>query len=611
MGLDHRTRARPGTAARCGAAVVVAIVVALVASVTSAPVASAYPGAPWFQPASAYDDNFPDPSVLVVGSTYYAFSTNTGGAYLPSTTSLDQSSWVARPAYTPNPYNDDPFFNDALPEAPSWALQMDLGHPHLETEIQAPGVAQIGNRYVAFLTVRVAPTTAPTRYCIGVAVADHPQGPYTNVGNGPLQCDSDPVGSIDADPYVDPQGTPWLLWKSEGVPGQLATRIWARQLRPDGLGFASGSRAHHLLSTALPWEGDVIENPSMVHHQGRTYLFYSGNEWRSGDYRTGVAVCAGPTGPCHRPDADPVLGNTADWLGPGGADAFVDTEGRLRLAYHAWNAPHTDYPDHQACASDDSCGSQGQRHLRLVTVYHDATGGISVGEGPPPDDGRRFYVSNDFGGGYADEVFTYGRSGDEVFVGDWDGNGTDTLAVRRGNTFYVTNSLRGGVADETFAYGRVGDEVLVGDWDGDGDDTFAVRRGRIFYVTNSLRGGNADTTFAYGRDGDDVYVGDWDGNRTDTFTVRRGNVFHVSNSLRGGNAATTFAYGHAGDHVLVGDWDGRAGDTLGVRRNNVFHLSNRLAGGAPDETFAYGRVPDEVFVGDWDRDGRDTFTVRR
>src|SRR5690606_8499939 len=36
-------------------------------------------------------------------------------------------------------------------------------------------------------------------------------------------------------------------------------------------------------------------------------------------------------------------------------------------------------------------------------------------------------------------VFTYGRPGDEVLVGDWDGDGVDTLAVRRGTSVHIAN----------------------------------------------------------------------------------------------------------------------------------------------------------------------------
>jgi beta-xylosidase len=94
-------------------------VLAALLAVTSP--ASAYPGAPWFEPSKPYDDNFPDPDVLVVGDRYYAVGTSTGGAYLPVMTSSDLRTWVAREKYDPGaPLNEDPFFNDALPYPARW-----------------------------------------------------------------------------------------------------------------------------------------------------------------------------------------------------------------------------------------------------------------------------------------------------------------------------------------------------------------------------------------------------------------------------------------------------------------------------------------------------------
>ncbi|MCT4574462.1 hypothetical protein N3930_46980, partial [Bacillus thuringiensis] len=59
---------------------------------------------------------------------------------------------------------------------------------------------------------------------------------------------------------------------------------------------------------------------------------------------------------------------------------------------------------------------------------------------------------------------------------DWDGDGADTFATRRGNLYLVSDSLESGWADIEQNYGRSGDEVFVGDWDGDGSDTLGVRR---------------------------------------------------------------------------------------------------------------------------------------
>ncbi|WP_054953573.1 purple acid phosphatase family protein [Flaviflexus massiliensis] len=264
------------------------------------------------------------------------------------------------------------------------------------------------------------------------------------------------------------------------------------------------------------------------------------------------------------------------------------------------------------------------------SVYLDANGSPMAGEigeapvdpdpepepepTPTPDPiptGNAFALSNSWDSTTHDVAFAYGRIGDEVLVGDWDGNGTDTLAVRRGNTFFVNNELKGGNATTSFNYGRKGDEVLVGDWNGDGKDTFAVRRGTTFFVNNELKGGNATTSFNYGRKGDEVLVGDWNGDGKDTFAVRRGTTFFVNNELKGGNASTKYNYGRIGDEAFAGDFDGDGTDTVSLRRGNKFHVNNSLRGGNADSVLAYGRASDILFIGDWDGNGTDTPGVNR
>ncbi len=109
----------------------------------------------------------------------------------------------------------------------------------------------------------------------------------------------------------------------------------------------------------------------------------------------------------------------------------------------------------------------------------------------------------------------------DYFVGDWDGDSRDFLALRRGNKFYVCNTNATGAPVWLANDGREGDEVLVGDWNGDRKDTFAVRRGFTYHVKNTMAGGNADIVLNYGRANDVILVGDWDGNRSDTLGVVR------------------------------------------------------------------------------------------
>jgi len=202
-----------------------------------------------------------------------------------------------------------------------------------------------------------------------------------------------------------------------------------------------------------------------------------------------------------------------------------------------------------------------------------------------------------------DTTAVVGNHYDRVLTGDFDGDGKDTVAVRRGNTYALGRC--------TQTYGRVNDETLVGDWDGDGTDTLAVRRGATIYATDTPCSTKADRTLTYGRPGDVLLVGDFDGDGRDTFAVRRGNRYHVKNSLSGGGADRVLSYGRAQDTVLVSDWDGDGTDTFAVRRGNVYHLKNTLAGGLADRLVTYGRTGDTVLVGDWDGDGTDTLGVRR
>lgn len=68
----------------------------------------------WFKPGVPFTWQFPDPSVLRVGSFTWAASTNQGGAHLPMSWTTQSNVWTARANHAPNPYNRDPWMNDAL-----------------------------------------------------------------------------------------------------------------------------------------------------------------------------------------------------------------------------------------------------------------------------------------------------------------------------------------------------------------------------------------------------------------------------------------------------------------------------------------------------------------
>lgn len=89
-----------------------------------------------------------------------------------------------------------------------------------------------------------------------------------------------------------------------------------------------------------------------------------------------------------------------------------------------------------------------------------------------------------------DHVFVYGSVGDIGVVGDWNGDGIDTLGIVRGGVWHldVDGNGRWTDPDEERAFGEPGDYPLVGDFNGDGiDDMAIVRNGKIYIDANGNR----------------------------------------------------------------------------------------------------------------------------
>lgn len=388
-------------------------------------------------PGVRYAQNFPDPHVLLHEGTYYAYGTGTGGSMMPVMTSTDLVSWTARPHHDsdvvtstcPNGVDpsadDDPFLNDALVCPPKWGLALS-GHPHMIRRILAPSVLEVSpgqwRAYYAVMT-RWGNPFGPggnDTFCISVASATSPLGPFFDNSSGPLRCDGSQVGGV-LDPYAfldDPDGdgigTPHLIWKTEGVPSGLPaapspqpTRFYSQQLAADGLSFAPGSSRAFLLETGQPWnpntwEGTVIENPTLVSYKGKLILGWSANRWQGANYRFGMGICQTVRGPCSRGAGGvPVLANRGTESSRAGGNLFVDATGHLRVSYHYWTPPYTDYPSFPACQANGTCTTQGQR--RMAVVAH--SGFLDVNPGSPFEAEIGWLVDGGHAEGYADASF--------------------------------------------------------------------------------------------------------------------------------------------------------------------------------------------------------------
>lgn len=389
------TRPRVTTRQWAKLAVAVLAVMALAATAASAVDPPPYVDAPnsssvnphgWFQGGLQWTGDLNDPHVVRVGSTYYAYSSPTGGRYLPVVTSTDLTHWYIHPGWSTNgppgrpgySVGSDPAIpaeirssgdndvdkynnNDALVVPAWWGLNDPQGR-WLNRDLWAPGVMQIGANWYAYSAVRVSATTPGEpdphgygRFCLTVAVSTAgPLGPFRDSsGSGPIQCQPisvDPAGSIDPYPYHDPStNQDFLLWKAAGkvsAPGVQGheSSLMSVQLGADGKPLP-GAPWVKLLETdrRAPWQGGTVENPAMVQYQGVTYLFFAANDsvytddYGNSAYAEGYAICpSGPRGACYQPQAAlnaPLLSSSAGQNGQAGGNAFVDTAGNLRLSY--------------------------------------------------------------------------------------------------------------------------------------------------------------------------------------------------------------------------------------------------------------------------------------
>ncbi|WP_454051477.1 glycoside hydrolase family 43 protein [Cellulomonas sp. Marseille-Q8402] len=280
-----------------------------------------------------HDGDLPDPFVLRARDAWYAYGTQGRYGTMPVLTSADLVTWEV--------------VGDGMPTIASWA---GAGRHW------APEVVELGGRFVAYYTAMDRETQDQ---CIGVAFADGPAGPFVDASPVPLVCEHDEGGSIDASPFVDVDGTPYLLWKNDG--NHVGVRSWirVRQLAPDGSALV-GDPPADLLTHDQPWEGDLVEGPTVLVRDGRYHLLYSANDYGSADYGVGWAVADRLTGPWTKPSAEPLMRSNDVAAGPGHGSVVTTATGTW-YAHHAWppDAVGATYPGRQLWLTPLDLGPDG------------------------------------------------------------------------------------------------------------------------------------------------------------------------------------------------------------------------------------------------------------
>ena len=216
--------------------------------------------------------------------------------------------------------------DDALPELPSWVI---------EGKTWAPEVTQLEDG--SFVMYTTTTNFEPALQCIAVATADSPEGPFEIVGDRMLVCPEDDGGAIDASTFLDEDGTRYLLWKNDGNCCGLDTWLHIAPLSDDGLSLAG--KETKLVKQDQPWEGNLVEAPTLVERDGTYVLMYSANDYGSDKYAIGYATADSPTGPFTKAE-EPLLttdGSEGRFVGPGGQDVVTAPDGSDRLVFHSWD----------------------------------------------------------------------------------------------------------------------------------------------------------------------------------------------------------------------------------------------------------------------------------
>jgi len=198
--------------------------------------------------------------------------------------------------------------------------------------------------------------------------------------------------------------------------------------------------------------------------------------------------------------------------------------------------------------------------------------------------------------GPPDATFTYGQAGDVPLVGDWNGDGTTGIGVRRGRTFILRNPPSAGAPDLIFDWGRADDVPFTGAWNGDGRTGVGIKRGRTWFLKNRLDASPHEVQFDWGRPEDLPITGDWNGDGRTGVGIKRGRTWFLKNRLDASPHEVQFDWGRPDDIAVTADWDGSGRTGVAIVRDTRWYLKTRLDASGHDRELTFGLAGDR-FLG--------------
>lgn len=262
----------------------------------------------------------PDPSVVKIGNEYWCAGTT--------------SNWFpAFPLYHSNDLVNWERAGHVFTKLPAWA----------DYYLWAPEITYDGGKVYLYYTAH----KKGGNLCVAAAVADKPEGPYTDLG--PLVCQDD--GSIDPFPMRDEHGKLYLVWKEDGNSVGKPTPVWAAEMKEDRTALVGGKQ--ELFRADAPWEKGLVEGVSIIKHNGYFYTFYAAAACcgKTCNYGTGIARAKNLLGPWEKYPGNPVLSGDSLWKCPGHGTP-VEKEGKYYFIYHAYSTNSGAYGGRQGLLNE-------------------------------------------------------------------------------------------------------------------------------------------------------------------------------------------------------------------------------------------------------------------
>ncbi|KAI5309729.1 hypothetical protein KEM55_002543 [Ascosphaera atra] len=267
------------------------------------------------------DGNWADPAIIKVDDVVYLYATEADGPNVKMATSHDIGQTFSS-VKQPNGDRKDP-----LPNVGKWCKP---GNGDI-TEVWAPDVIQLPDG--TFVMYYSALNNNAPGHCVGAATSKDPEGPFEPLDN-PLRCHSDQGGAIDANGFIDDDGTIYVAYKVDGSGVGKSTPIMLQKMKSDGVTLDGDSTQ---MITNDKGDGPLVEAPSLIKVDGTYFLGFSSNMFNTDLYDTSYATATDITGPWTKassPNAPLLTTGMQGLVGPGGAD-FLDVGGMT--AFHGWN----------------------------------------------------------------------------------------------------------------------------------------------------------------------------------------------------------------------------------------------------------------------------------